>query len=45
MKKIREAEYKRLLKKVPMRVKRTRNGYYLLGKNKWISDKKSKDKE
>ena len=37
-------EYNRLLKVDPFKVKRTKSGYYLLGKNKWISNPKEKKK-
>ena len=42
MRKISKEEYDELIKREPMKVKRTKKGYYLLGKNKWIA--KGKDK-
>jgi hypothetical protein len=45
MRKISKEEYDELIKREPMKVKRTKKGYYHLGKNKWISKGKDKDKE
>jgi len=45
MRKISKEEYDELIKREPMKVKRTKKGYYLLGKNKWIAKGKDKNKE
>lgn len=45
MQKITKEQYEELAKREPMKVKRTKQGYYHLGKNKWISKGKDKDKD
>lgn len=45
MLKITKEAYEEMAKREPMKVKRTKKGYYLLGKNKWIAKGKDKNKE
>lgn len=43
--KVNKATYDLMLSTQPTLVKRTRNGFYLLGKNKWIDKKETNKKE
>lgn len=39
MKKINREEYEELKESIPNKLKRTKNGYYLLDMNKWVDKK------